>query len=274
MWRWISKSALPAPDVADWIFAVYAWLLVHTGGFASFANRSLVLPTDEYFPVASTLKGHDLALALFERTISLAGLKDWPCRLVAQDEDVTLSDLMGAVPQLRSSCNGTAGTFSIGRDRRVEISYSARILESPGQFVATIAHELAHYLMATISTAPPGGSNAEEPATDVCAVFLGFGVFAANAAFSFRQFQSGNRSGWESSHMGYLDERGLAYALAVFLELRGLDTELLRTHLDPNPRTYLKHAIRDLQRNRREDLDELRAIRQAIDTGAAGAIKR
>ena len=77
-------------------------------------------------------------------------------------------------------------------DREVEITYSPAALRDPSGFIATMAHELSHYLMATIPLEPPGGPEAKEPATDICSIFLGFGVFAANSAFSFRQFDDGN----------------------------------------------------------------------------------
>jgi len=75
----ISKSAIPEPDATEWILEVYAWLLTHSGGCDSFAKHPLALPTDDYFPVPSDREGHELALALFERTRALAKLERWPC---------------------------------------------------------------------------------------------------------------------------------------------------------------------------------------------------
>ena len=86
---------------------------------------------------------------------------------------------------------GTAGTFSVDCKRRVRLTYSLMTLQDPAQFVATMAHELAHHLMHSVEDLPPGGGAEEEFATDVCVAFLGFGVFAANGAVTFRQFQDG-----------------------------------------------------------------------------------
>jgi hypothetical protein len=130
-------------------------------------------------------------------------------------------------------------------------------LDDPMGFVATMAHELGHYSMSRFRGEPPGGDEALEPATDVCAVFLGFGVFMANSAFTFQQFHDGRVQGWRTSQLGYLDEKALAYALALFLPLRGLDAGEARRHLKDNPRSYVKHALRHLEKERRDDVARL-----------------
>ena len=74
--------------------------------------------------------------------------------------------------------------------------------------VATFAHELSHYLTATAPEPPPGGWDNWEFATDICASFLGFGIFVANSAFSFNQYTEVDSQGWQSSRGGYLTADG------------------------------------------------------------------
>ena len=47
---------------------------------------------------------------------------------------------------------------------------------------ATFAHELARYLVETFEEPAPGGDALLEPAVDIAAVFMGFGLFMANSA--------------------------------------------------------------------------------------------
>src|SRR3712207_1292867 len=83
------------------------------------------------------------------------------------------------------------GTFTLeGEDGapRVVISYNPSLADDPTAMIATLAHELGHYLMSTAGSAPPGGWELHELHTDLAAVYLGFGIFLANSARSFGQF--------------------------------------------------------------------------------------
>jgi hypothetical protein len=110
-----------------------------------------------------------------------------------------------------------------------------------------MAHELGHFLIHGFSSPAPGGDEAQEPATDVCAVFLGFGVFTANAAFRFQGLDRGVMQGWRFRRLGYLGQRPLSYAQAIFL--------------------YAKNALRHLKQERRKQLEGLRSV-----AGREGAV--
>ena len=99
----------------------------------------------------------------------------------------------------------------------------------------------------------------EEPATDACAVFMGFGIFLANSSFRFGQTSDGKWTSWSTQRLGYLNEQTLAYGLALFLRLRGLEPKLALRHLTTNPRAYLKDALYDLDRRRSSQVTALRA---------------
>jgi len=71
-----------------------------------------------------------------------------------------------------------------------------------------------------------------EPAIELSAVFMGFGVFMANAAFADARY--------------HLNEGEFVHALAMFCLLRKLDPEAVAPHLNPHLRKYLRLAARDL----------------------------
>jgi hypothetical protein len=255
----ISRSALPEGPTIQWLFDVYTWLLSETGGYSTFRERAkLVLPTDAFFPISRDLQGDALAQALFAATREQAGMAAVSCELVAHEEVPTASDLFGNLPH-EYSRSGAAGAFHGASAGSGLISYAPSGLADPESFVATMAHELGHFLIRGFEEPPPGGDEAQEPATDVCAIFLGFGVFTANAAFKFEQFQSGTTQGWRTRRLGYLGERPLSYALAIFLALLGLDLQATTGTLRGNPHGYVKNALLHLARERAEEFARLKA---------------
>lgn len=258
MLAWL-KAPFIKEDEITWLFEVYRWLLEHFGGFAAFGETSLVLPTPEFFPSLDALSGEDLAQALFDVAARHAGMEDWPVVLVEHDDGLNMREVLGRLPGEYAGAGGAAGTFGIS-DGEVEITYSPSQLENPVAFVATMAHELAHYLMATSSSPVPGGDALEEHATDVCSTFLGFGIFAANSAFQFSQFTDGEMVGWSTSRLGYLDERMHAASLAVFAELLDIDDSLVRPHLKTNPRSYFRKARRQIRKRHGAEIDRLRSM--------------
>ncbi|MSR65709.1 MAG: hypothetical protein EXS18_08020 [Verrucomicrobiae bacterium] len=251
--------ALPSNEMISWLFETYSWLLSNLGGFDAFKKTKLVTPTPEHFPIR---KSHDPELAekLFEIVRAHAGMQNWPCKLQAHDGGRVSHILSKHNMPHSSSEQSAAGTFSVSQDRAVIITYRHDQVNHPVSLIATFAHELSHYLLATIPNEPPGGSDAIEPATDVGAVFMGFGIFQANSAFSFQQFSDGIMQGWSSSRLGYLGELELSYALAIFVSLHQIDPDPVKRHLDTNPKAYFKSSIKDVARSRPGELERLRLI--------------
>jgi hypothetical protein len=194
----------------DWQFAVFAWLLRNGGGYPKFLDTALVLPTPDFFPDRA-LNGHAGVAALFRRVREHAGMVDWPCG-IEPDADADRPWLSGAtsVPVIR---------------------YRPDAL-GPTALVASLARELARYYTETFDEAAPGGPALLEPALDVAAVFMGFGVFMANATL-----EGGGHE---------LNEGELAHALAIFCLLRRMPPESVDAHLNPHLRKHARLAARDL----------------------------
>ena len=202
------KSFLDAPR-RDWQFDVYAWLLRNTGGYAKFGDTALVLPTEEFFPDRG-MKGHAGVAALFRRVREHAGMADWPC----------------SVEPIRDAGPVEADTSGIRVFR-----YQREGIE-PIALVAQFARELARYLIAAFDEPAPGGEALREPAIEIAAGFLGFGMFAANTAARTRDF--------------HLSEGELAHSLALFCLLRELPPDAADAHLNPHLRKHVRLAARDL----------------------------
>jgi len=173
-------------------------------------------------------------------------LAEWPCKLIAQPERGGLS--VNPVTALKVRRGGPAGTY-LRQGNAVEISYDPKLAADPWALVATLAHELAHYFLDDYRKMPPGGAAGFEPSTDLCVVYLGFGLFAANTAFRFQQMQDFQSQGWSYSRHGYLKEREWTFALAVFLNLREIDPAPAVAHLKPHLASQLKRSLRYLNAN-------------------------
>jgi len=125
------------------------------------------------------------------------------------------------------------------------------LLERPDRLIATFAHELAHCLLATAREPPPCDDSEMECLTDLTAIYLGFGVFLANARFTFERLKDGTLEGWRMGHAGYLPEADLVFALALFIEAKELDPAPVLACLKPHLAKILKRALEDRARVRR-----------------------
>ena len=265
--RWYRARPLIDAHAAGWIIDTYSWFLSQFVGAEHEAQRVLVQPTDEFFPIQHRSEGR--AIEIFEAVRSLAGMEDWPCRL---EEQVERPDKLHPALIVVPEGDAALGTFSVPGEwgDGAVITYDPALVREPVRLIATFAHELTHYLLATSRSAPPGGESFEERATDLGAVFLGFGVFMANSAFEFRTYEEDGWSGWQVAGGGYLREDQLAFALALFLLVHGMEAERAAPYLDPNPRKYLKLALRQLA-GAPEEVERLRAMHAAAEALSARA---
>jgi hypothetical protein len=233
-------------DELEWQLATFKWLAAE---FGPAGESPLVLPTAEYFP-PSQCRGEGRIEDLFASVKAAAGMSDWPCELRAGAGDRPAH--VGAGLLLRHEGAGApCGTFTLDDGeggRTVVITYNPSLADDIGALVATFAHELGHYLMSTAATAPPGGWELHELHTDLAAVHLGFGIFLANSARSFSQYQSAGETGWSARTQGYLSEGALVTAIAVFQRLAERDPMDAAPWLKEYLRSDLKKAARALDR--------------------------
>jgi hypothetical protein len=227
----------PIPDYEwEWMLACLRWLeeeFPREG--VAIGVSPLVLPNDENFPRISD-DFDARAKQLFERTKELAELTDWPTELIGY-ENISNAQLISPHMMGEDKWSDAAGTFQLIPDAThgwiARISYDIGQLRDPSGFVATMAHELAHYLMSTAKRCPPGGWDLHELATDMTAIWMGFGIFLANNAKSFESFTDHDRQGWQARTNGYLNERAILTGMALCVSLRGDNPAEAIPHLKP-----------------------------------------
>ncbi|HEY0313411.1 MAG TPA: hypothetical protein VGC56_13050 [Allosphingosinicella sp.] len=232
-------------DELEWQLATFKWLQAEFGPVA----KALVLPTPHWFP-PSQRQGHARMEDLFAAVRKAAGMADWPCELRPGRSERPVQ--VGFALLLKHhGAAAPCGTFQVEEadgTRRAVITYNPSLAADTGGMIATLAHELGHYLMSTAKSAPPGGWALHELHTDLAAVYLGFGIFLANSARNFAQFQSGGEMGWSSRRQGYLSEGALVTGLALAERLAGRDPAAAEPYLKPYLVTDLRKAMRALAR--------------------------
>ena len=221
-WPFGQQSFLDSDD-EEWQIETWRWFLGQFGGLRDLKHSPLVLPTREFFPPTQKTN-HERAEHIFECVKRLARMPDWPCRLIAQLRRPELR--VGEYVALKPITHSPAGTFGFDGDE-VVISYEASAVDEPGMLIATLAHELAHYLLLKWRKEIPGGEELHEFTTDLLTVYMGFGVFGVSTAFHFEA----DVGGWRWSRHGYLSQRAWIFACAIFLELRNEPCEVLKPFL-------------------------------------------
>ena len=248
----------------EWLLASLKWLEREFPELD--AERRLALPTREDFPPATT-EGAERGEELMGQVKAIAGLADWPVRLMP-----VAPPRRGAVNSVAAlqGDSGACGSFRLARtDEGVpvaEIRYTFDQLDNPAGLVATFAHELAHYLLRTQPNPLPGGEPVEELFTDLTAVWLGFGIFLGNNARYAGHIDEGAGRGWfVSGWQGYLGERMLMTALALSELVAGRDPAEAAPYL----KTYLETDLRSAQRYAMRG--DLRAELDSVDLAEFGA---
>lgn len=208
-------------------------------------NARVYLPTAEYFP--DRFDRSEAALnAMFLRVAE--GMQVDPetidLELFSETDDITRS----LVPFGSSNTNGAGGLYYHDPAEKTRIAINSSKLADPLALVATLAHELGHVIL--LRPELVGREEKDmEPLNDLLTVFLGFGVFNANAAFQFRQYTNNDSQGWSTQRLGYLSEELFGYGLARFAFERNEAKPEWAKYLSTNISSYFKRSLAWLQAN-------------------------
>lgn len=199
-------------------------------------RQDVVLPTPDFFPGPHAGTARDIPALVAQ-----------VCRYAAVDSDTLTVELYGdpSVDELTRAAGLTRTTKSAAGHYRREggqaiIGIDRTLAATPTRLIATIAHELGHVRLGRANDRED-----REPLTDLLTVYLGLGVFTANACFDFTQ---DNRQ-QSTQRLGYLTEPMFGYGLACHAWLRGEHQPTWAKHLDTNPRACLRSGLRYLAKN-------------------------
>jgi hypothetical protein len=237
---------LPERHVRDWILETLAWLLGELRARLPLP-RPLLLPNDAYFPVPRDLEPRRRAAALFACLHRHAGVRGLRCRLRCQRSSEPVSGPRPWIFVAASPEPAAIFVRSLDPAGRHTIEVHPELLDDPERLVAILSHALAHALLARSAGPPPGGENAWDAATDLCAVLLGAGVFLANSALRVCREENYLWEGLSIRCQGWLGPGDFAFALAVFLRLFALPPDAAEPYLRRGSRAELARARRLLR---------------------------
>jgi hypothetical protein len=244
-------------DSTEWLFNAYAWALRNFGSKVFHQDTILVTPTDQHFPDKSFDTPEERIAVAFGRVRDYAGMQGWPCELTAITAD------MDPAPQPGISSvtpRGPQGAVFIHAEKQsISIAFDPGMVGKPLVLIAIFAQQLAYHLGRAIDEVPPGGEDLRGPASDLLAVFMGFGLFMANSAMTACR---GGCSGCGTSvqKLGYLTESEFVYALAIFCVLKDIQNAEVELHLKKTLQPFFRKAIKEIKETRGDDILQLRTL--------------
>jgi hypothetical protein len=215
-------------------------------------DAKVVLPSAQDFPEPYD-KSAASAELLFRRVCNYMRVERSTVELeIFPDETEELRSILPHWSGQSSNCAGfythDGGTDGNEGEKRMLIVLRSTQLPDPMSLVATLAHELGHVIL--LGGGHMSSKTADhEPMTDLLTVFLGLGIFTANSAARFSQYQEERRIGWSMRRLGYLAEQVYGYALAKFARERGEHSPDWPKHLSTNARAYYKRSRKWLMMN-------------------------
>jgi hypothetical protein len=192
-----------------------------------------ILPTREFFPPPAPARDADVR-ALVRRVADYMAVR--PAVTVEFASEIErvewIRRLQRKTPGAPVAEAGHAGEYCrTGRHGRHVVMIDRASFGRPAQLIAVIAHELGHVRLLGERHSKRNRTD-QEALTDLVTVYLGMGIFTANAAIG---------------RNGYLTEQGFGYGLAVWARLRGEPDPPWQEYLDRGPRAHLKQSLRYLR---------------------------
>ena len=250
-----SRPVLDEESV-QWLFELYHWSLKNFYADIFFRQTELIVPSNQFFP-GSANNSTEMAQLIFDKVREYAGLKHWPCRLIAEQSCSTQAPRIAVSGALRDM-SGTEPEFVL-EEQRLTIAYDPLQVNNPEAIIASFAHTLAHYLGSMAPDKPPGAEENWPQATEVLAVFLGFGLMFSNSAFVYRNVACGSCQPQTVNRQAWLSQYDITYALAIFAVLKEIPPGQVTTHLKKSLRSFFKKAYKDVKK-RQPELKKLNAL--------------
>ena len=250
------KPVLGDEGSTEWLFEAYAWALRNFGSDLFRQDTVLVTPSERHFP-DKALSAEEAVSTSFKRVIAYAGMQNWPLQPQPMEGCSTLPALPVEVSQ---APRGPAAVVSApGMTSGIPIAFDIQHARNPLLLIAVFAQELAKFLVKTTDEPPLGGPEMLGLATDLVAVFMGFGLFMANSALVVtRSGCSGCAVGVQQ--LGYLTEDEFTYALAIFCALKDIPEQEVLPSLKKNLRSTYGKAAKELTKSRAPDVLRLRDL--------------
>jgi len=255
MLGFIKSKPILDQDATHWLFDAFAWSLRNFDAQIFYRETILVTPTNQHFPGRES-SAQGMANLIFQQVATYAGLQHWPCRLV--DANHPVADAPARLMLDGPLRGAKLPAATVDDTRKLLIPYNVNQLAKPEAIIAQFAHILAHYLGQMADELPPGGEQFWPQATELLAVFMGFGIMIANTAYTFRG-GCGSCYNPLSERSAYLSQDEATYALAIFCVLKDIAANEVVPHLKKYLRPVFKTAYKEIKQ-RSDELQKLKSL--------------
>jgi hypothetical protein len=174
------------------------------------------------------------------------GIEKFQYKLEPHASGNELNHVISAFGETKSDSPG--GMYWGEEDGVPLITYDPILLERPVDLISMLAHEICHHVMITNDLQIVGGSDYEEYATDLCAVYHGMGVFQLRSSLRMDSWMDNQRSGWSVVRAGYLSIPEFAYSLALYANMNQCDNDVILDHLGDSHYNAYKKAMKQIER--------------------------
>lgn len=254
----LNKQPVIDPSSSEWIFNAYGWAMQNFDADLFYSDTVLVCPTNEFFP-DKVNSVHGMAEYIFDRVKVYAGISHWPT-LVQDQSACQLTESQQVL--IQGALRGPKGIAdeSVEDSKRLVIPYNPQQINNPEGMIATYAHILSHRMGLMVKVPPPGGIDYWPQATELLAVFLGFGLMFANSAYNFRGGCSSCYNPY-AQRDAYFSETEATYALAMFGVLKGIPNSDVTPHLKSHLRGTYRKSVKEIS-VKVEEVERLKQIKQ------------
>ncbi|ROS05472.1 hypothetical protein EDC56_1002 [Sinobacterium caligoides] len=243
MFGLLKTQPLLAEQSAEWIFSTFDWALKNFDSREFFTRSRLVQPTNEFF-AGRVSSVHEKAENIFQHTLRYSGLQHWPVQLQAPELfQNTPAQSLNLLQVQRDSVS--AALPALHSDIPLYVSYNPQQTLKAEDMSSNYAHLLAQHLVAQSGQLPPGGKDYFLEATEVLAVFMGFGVMFANSAYTFRG-GCGSCYNAAANRQATLSENEVVFSLALYCQLKEIPASEATRHLKKHLRRSYKQALKQI----------------------------
>jgi len=229
----------------EWVEDSFLWFAKEFG-VDVIRKHATITPTPNFFPDEYTASYEEIE-KLVHRICKWMNIDPLVVDLrFFVDDKQPIQMPMGTLGTGTQTHKGAAGLYAAqDGDKEFILALEASIINDPVALVATIAHELSHAHLIG-SGRVTAEEEDQEPLTDLLAIYWGMGIFIANAAFRFKQWENGQLYGWKASRHGYLPEPMLGYVLALYALTRGESNPPWERYLEYSVKVFLRKSLKFL----------------------------
>lgn len=256
MLSFFKKPQVVDSNTAEQLQHTFEWLLTHFDQQYFEQETILVHPTREYFP-DRTDNELDMAKALCARIQGYTGLTHWPFKLLSPQQFTgQMPPLLSLAPNNRAqklaehtvTTKLGAGQVSFGTTPILEISYTSAMIKKPMDLVGSMSKNFAQHYLYQSQLTPPTGPESFDAASEILAIFMGFGIIIANSAYTFRG-SCARCYDPRANRSAALSEDEALFCLALFCHHKNIKNGAVMPSLKNYLRSRFKKARQQIAQN-------------------------